>query len=117
MGLLSFGCGEPPSGAEAPIDEPVDEPVGEVSDELKIATDLSQPLSAGLAHACAILEGGALKCWGSLALGVPGEHGSVPNTMGNSLPSVSLGAGRTAVSRLFDGWAWRNAPSTLSTRV
>jgi E3 ubiquitin-protein ligase HERC3 len=96
LGLLGTSC-----GAGAPFSGDRDsgsEPVAEVSDELKLASGLSQPIAAGLSHACAILEGGALKCWGSIAIGVPGEHGGAPGSMGNALPSVSLGAGRTALA-------------------
>lgn len=58
-------------------------------------------LSAGERHVCAILEGGSVKCWGEAdygQLGVSGAHGGFKNTMGSALPTVDLGAGRTARS-------------------
>lgn len=60
-------------------------------------------LSVGQAHACAILSGGSVKCWGSnaegrLGIGDTASRGHAPGTMGANLPSVALGTGRTAVS-------------------
>lgn len=63
---------------------------------------------AGLNYACAIVEGGSLaagsvKCWGSngsgqLGLGDTVARGDNANEMGDNLPVVNLGSGRTAVS-------------------
>ncbi|WP_170319969.1 hypothetical protein [Polyangium spumosum] len=52
-------------------------------------------------HACALLEGGALKCWGTnefgqLGLGDTAHRGNLPNQMGMFLPAVDLGQGLTA---------------------
>ncbi len=54
-------------------------------------------------HTCAILDNGKVKCWGlnidgQLGLGDTVNRGDGPGEMGASLPSVSLGAGRTAVA-------------------
>lgn len=61
-----------------------------------------QTLAAGLAHVCAVLDGGALKCWGrniAYELGVDPKtetgRGSTPGTMGDNLPAVPLGPGAT----------------------
>jgi cysteine-rich repeat protein len=65
-------------------------------------------ISAGNAHACALLNDGSLKCWGSnwngrLGLGLPGlsdasNRGDKPGEMGDSLPAVDLGTGKKAAA-------------------
>ena len=60
-------------------------------------------ISAGTNHTCAILDNGALKCWGhndagELGLGDTAHRGDGPGEMGDALPAVDLGTGRTAVS-------------------
>jgi alpha-tubulin suppressor-like RCC1 family protein len=60
-----------------------------------------QGSSGGVSHACAILEGSSLKCWGlngngQLGLGDTLNRGKDSGEMGNLLPSVDLGTGRTA---------------------
>ena len=59
-------------------------------------------LATGFYHACAVLDNGQLKCWGSnanaqLGLGDTIARGNAPNQMGDNLPAVSLGTGRKAV--------------------
>ncbi len=58
--------------------------------------------STGTYHVCAILDNNALKCWGdnrfgALGLGDNNWRGDAPNEMGDNLPAVDLGTGRTAV--------------------
>jgi hypothetical protein len=58
---------------------------------------------AGESHTCAILEDHSLKCWGrndsgQLGLDDAMERGSLPGDMGDSLPKVDLGTGRTAIA-------------------
>lgn len=60
-------------------------------------------MSLGYRHSCAVLDNGALKCWGwngygQLGLGSPANKGQVAGEMGDSLPAVNLGTGRTAVT-------------------
>ncbi|MCC7442433.1 MAG: hypothetical protein IT285_12425, partial [Bdellovibrionales bacterium] len=60
-------------------------------------------LSAGSAHTCAILDDATLKCWGSNQAGELGledgfDRGDGLLEMGDNLPTVSLGSGRTAVA-------------------
>lgn len=54
-------------------------------------------------HSCAILNDGSVKCWGRgslLGLGIPDNdyRGDVPGEMGDNLPTVNLGTGKTAVA-------------------
>ena len=60
-------------------------------------------LSAGRSHTCALLDNGTVKCWGSgssgqLGLGDNISRGNASGEMGDDLPAVALGTGRTAVS-------------------
>ncbi|WP_342381900.1 Ig-like domain-containing protein [Myxococcus stipitatus] len=61
----------------------------------------AKALVAGVAHTCALLDDDSVKCWGDnqfgqLGLGHRSRHGDAPGGMGDALPSVSLGTGRTA---------------------
>jgi len=58
-------------------------------------------IAAGNHHTCAILDNSSVKCWGSnasgqLGLGDTNNRGDVSDEMGNYLPAVDLGSGRTA---------------------
>jgi alpha-tubulin suppressor-like RCC1 family protein len=60
-------------------------------------------LAVGSYHSCAVLETGRIKCWGyndygQLGLGDTSARGDEPGEMGDALPTVDLGTGRTAVS-------------------
>jgi cysteine-rich repeat protein len=79
-----------------------DEP-GEMGDALP-AIDLGaartvKSVSAGWGVTCALLDDLSVKCWGQggvLGLGDPDPRGYKPNQMGNALPRVDLGTGRSA---------------------
>ena len=70
-------------------------------------------LEAGQGHVCAVLHSGKVKCWGGyndsgdLGLGNTDPYGTTPNTMGNDLPFVDLGAGllATSVTSYYHGCA------------
>jgi alpha-tubulin suppressor-like RCC1 family protein len=58
-------------------------------------------ISAGKDHVCAVLDNASIKCWGKnsngkLGVGDTTDRGKAANTMGDDLPSVYLGAGKTA---------------------
>ncbi len=60
-------------------------------------------VSTGLSHTCAILDNNDLKCWGTnasgeLGLGAAGNRGDAAGQMGDNLPALDLGTGRTAAS-------------------
>lgn len=58
-------------------------------------------IAPGTAHTCALLDDQTVKCWGGGGAGQVGlgdmlAHGDEPGEMGNSLPPLDLGSGRTA---------------------
>jgi alpha-tubulin suppressor-like RCC1 family protein len=60
-------------------------------------------ITAGTQHTCAILDDRTVKCWGDnffgqLGLGDTARRGDDPGEMGNGLPTVDLGTGRTATA-------------------
>lgn len=81
--------------------------LNEMGDSLPI-TDLGTgrtavAITAGDIHSCAILDDGNVKCWGDssygqLGLGDTSRRGDGANEMGDNLPAVALGTGRTAVA-------------------
>ena len=60
-------------------------------------------LTAGDLHTCALLDNGTVKCWGQnfygqLGLGDTMDRGDAVGEMGEALPAVDFGNGRTALS-------------------
>lgn len=79
---------------------------------------VSSEIAINSSHACAIVNGGAVKCWGVslgglLGLGDTLDRGNAPGQMGDALPAVPLGTGaiatqlaaglRSTCARLADG--------------
>jgi len=58
-------------------------------------------LAAGISHTCALLDNATVKCWGQntygqLGIGSTANRGDGSNEMGDNLPAVNFGVGRTA---------------------
>ncbi|XRB12361.1 EGF-like domain-containing protein [Pseudoscourfieldia marina] len=69
-------------------------------------------LSVGETHTCAVLSNDKAKCWGSnfdnfygqLGYGDTTPRGGLPNTMGDNLPYVDVGTGRTVKQMITASW-------------
>jgi E3 ubiquitin-protein ligase HERC3 len=66
-------------------------------------------IATGYVHSCALLDNAMIKCWGQntygqLGVGSTVSMGSGANQMGDSLPAVNLGVGRTAVKLFAMGY-------------
>lgn len=60
-------------------------------------------LASNDSHTCAVLDTGAVKCWGDnvsgeLGSGASGRRGDAPGELGDVWPAVPLGTGRTALA-------------------
>lgn len=65
--------------------------------------------ASGGSHTCAILTDDSVKCWGGnyngqLGLGDTNSRGDESNEMGDNLPAVNLGTGRTAKAIATGGY-------------
>jgi cysteine-rich repeat protein len=63
----------------------------------------ARSVAVGWNSICALLDNGAVKCWGDnkngqLGLGDTVRRGALPDEMGNALPAVDLGGGHSAKS-------------------
>ena len=91
-----LGLGDTDARGDAP---------GEMGDDLA-PVDLgtgrtATVVSVGDLHACALLDDGSVKCWGAgvngrLGTGDSSSRGDDPGELGDALPPVDLGPGRTA---------------------
>ncbi|HRI71929.1 MAG TPA: EGF domain-containing protein, partial [Polyangium sp.] len=66
-------------------------------------------IAVGWTHACALLDNGQVKCWGrnkrgELGVGDSRDRGDDAGEMGDALPAVDLGTGKTAVA-ITAGWS------------
>ncbi len=86
---------------------------GEMGDALppvRLGTGFfASQLSVASFHTCALFQSAAVKCWGdgvfgALGLGDLERRGRVPESMGDALPAVDLGAGRRAVQISVGTW-------------
>lgn len=67
-------------------------------------------IATGFAHSCALLNDSSVKCWGFNSSGQLGledivDRGGVMADMGDNLPAVNLGTGKTAVAIGTRGWS------------
>ncbi len=94
-------------GEVGPSVDPVGDEPGEMGDALPaIQLGTGRTVSAitgGAGHTCALLDDGTVKCWGFNAFGQLGvgdevNRGSAGTDMGDALPAVDLGTGRTATA-------------------
>jgi len=85
----------------------------EMGDDLpavSLGTDrTATAIAVGVAHSCALLDDGSVKCWGAndsgqLGLGDTDARGTGANQMGDDLPAVNLGTGRTAIAITAGGF-------------
>ncbi|MCX7634091.1 MAG: hypothetical protein N2Z22_12235, partial [Turneriella sp.] len=64
----------------------------------------AQAIVAGSSHTCTLLDNHSVKCWGNNTYGQLGNalyadrHGNLSWHLGDNLPPVNLGTGRTAVA-------------------
>jgi prepilin-type processing-associated H-X9-DG protein len=89
------------AGTDARVDAGASADAGTVPTDGRPYTALA--MTVGVEHACALLDNHRVKCWGfnrngELGLGDGFRRGSIPAEMGNALPFVDLGTGRTATA-------------------
>lgn len=77
--------------------------MGDILREVSLGTGLSAvQIVAGSGHSCARLDNSQVKCWGSnsygqLGLGDTQNRGDGANELGDNLPFINLGTGRSAL--------------------
>jgi len=91
-----LGLGDANARGDGPNEMGAMLPAVDVGPGVKVAQ-----IALGGQHTCAILRGGAVKCWGANGEGELGvgdllPRGGLAGSMGAALPTVQLGAGRTA---------------------
>jgi alpha-tubulin suppressor-like RCC1 family protein len=88
-------------------DQAVPDTFAELGDNLQVvnfgAGRTAIQIASGGLHSCAVLDNGDVKCWGYNAYGQLGygdtvNRGWSPSEMGDNLPAVNLGTGRTAIA-------------------
>jgi len=84
--------------------------IGDQSGEMAALTGIdlgtgrtATAIAAGGNHTCALLDNASVKCWGrnqngQLGIGNTEHMGNTSNEMGDNLPSIDLGTGRTATA-------------------
>lgn len=92
-----LGLGDTEDRGNAPGEMDAKLPFVDLGDDVR-----AKSLVAGFHHTCALLEDGGVKCWGynddgELGLGDKEHRGDQQGEMGENLPAVDLGTGRTAL--------------------
>ena len=73
-----------------------------ISDPINLGSGRNaKAIVTGNSHTCAILDNSSIKCWGlndsgQLGQGDTDSRGDEPDQMGDFLPSIDLGSGKTA---------------------
>jgi hypothetical protein len=91
-----------PDTAEAPPPDAADAPPEVLSEPRPRVRSLAQAVTLGRDHTCALLDDGRVKCWGrghygDLGYGDQQDRGKYETEMGDAMPAVDLGTGRTAI--------------------
>ncbi len=97
------------------------------SNAVNLGTDITATqISSRGDHSCAILNDGSAKCWGNNSKGQLGQNndkstlptiGAYADQMGNNLPAIYLGDGRTALAITTSNLATAGASSFGNTCV
>ena len=100
-GLLSDDDGGIADAKVSAVDARIADVGGSVVDASIADAGSRVAIAAGGAHACAILDTNHVKCWGTnsrgeLGAGDTSDRGDAANELGDNLPKVSLGTGRSA---------------------
>jgi len=93
----------PESASDATTDSSADGGLDADSDAVPRVARRALTVAVGLTHTCALLEDHTVKCWGEnpdgeLGLGDTRSRGASAAEMGDALPAIDLGTGRTATS-------------------
>lgn len=85
---------------------------GEMGDAMPVIdlglNQVPKNVAGGVGHTCALMTNGDVKCWGAndvgqLGLGDTKSRGTMSTDMGENLPKVNLGIGRTAKAIALGG--------------
>jgi len=88
-------AGQLAHGKTQPVDSPPNLPIN-------LGSGITaKAITAGKFHTCAVIDNSSIKCWGlndsgQLGLENTSNRGDEQNQMGDNLPAVDLGAGKTA---------------------
>jgi alpha-tubulin suppressor-like RCC1 family protein len=88
-------AGQLAHGKTQPVDSPPNLPIN-------LGSGITaKAITAGKFHTCAVIDNSSIKCWGlndsgQLGLENTSNRGDEQNEMGDNLPAVDLGAGKTA---------------------
>ena len=94
-----LGLGDTKNRGEATLGE-----MGDYLPKVNLGTGRTAvSISAGEVHTCVLLDNATVKCWGAganglLGIGSTADRGDAPNEMGDALPPINFGPGRTTLA-------------------